>query len=73
MFYLFLFIFREDGTQKEIKRIYQTFNEEEDFLPDDKIDFKDMMKYLILHKKYEPVGAYFRNIHMKEMRINEKG
>lgn len=54
-------IFREDGTIEGIQREYQKFWNEKDFMLQNEISIEDMLAYLLKHKKYECVGAYYRN------------
>ena len=54
-------VFRDDGKPESLQKEYQRLRHNDDFKPQDKINFDEMLNYLLEYKKYECVGAYFRN------------
>jgi hypothetical protein len=52
------------GDSEEIKRLYQKYHQDEDFVAGADLDF--MLQYLIKKGENEAVGAYFRNQRMTE-------
>ena len=49
---------------KKLKKLYQRYHQEDDFLPGADLDF--MLQYLYCKEEYEVVGGFFRNKRMKE-------
>ena len=52
--------YKEEGKPGEIKKLYQKYHSERDFIPGASLDF--MLQYLNRKKEYEAVGSYFRNL-----------
>ena len=58
------------GKPEEIKRLYQKYHQEEDFVVGANLDF--MLQYLSKKGENEAVGAYFRNQRMNESKEQPK-
>jgi len=58
------------GKPEEIKRLYQKYHQEEDFVAGANLDF--MLQYLSKKGENEAVGAYFRNQRMNESKEQPK-
>lgn len=54
-------VFRDDGKLSSLQKEYQRLHHNKDFKPQDKIDFDEMIQYLLKYEKYNCVGAYYRN------------
>jgi len=52
------------GEEREVKRMYQKYHRDPDFVAG--ASTACMLKFLCKKKEYEVVGAYYRNIRMKE-------
>ena len=59
-------VYREDGTEKGIQYAYNRLRNKPDFQPPDNLTLKDKMEFLMKYGVYDPIGAYYRNIHMRE-------
>jgi len=55
---------KKEGNFEEIKRLYQKYHKEDDFVVNPSLDF--MLRYLNCKEEYESVGGYFRNQRMEE-------
>ncbi len=53
-----------DGDPEEIKRLYQQYHQEDDFVI--RADLQVMLRYLYRKGEHEAVGAYYRNQRMTE-------
>lgn len=63
--------FKEEGRPGEIKKLYQKYHHESDFIPGADLDF--MFHYLYKKKEFESVGSYFRNLRMAEYEEHPRG
>jgi hypothetical protein len=57
-------VVKKEGTQYEIKRLYQKYHKKHDFQVHPSMDF--MLRYLYKKGEYEAVGGFFRNQRMTE-------
>ena len=55
---------KKEGDTKEIKRLYQKYHKEDDFVVNPSLDF--MLQYLHRKGEYEAVGGFFRNQRMEQ-------
>lgn len=55
---------KKGGDPEEIKRLYQKYRKEDDFVVNPNLDF--MLWYLHKKEEYEAVGGFFRNQRMEE-------
>jgi len=55
---------------KKLKRLYQRYHREDDFLVNPSLDF--MLQYLYKKEEYETVGGFFRNQRMNESKEKPK-
>lgn len=55
---------KKEGDPKEIKRLYQKYHKEDDFVVNSSLDF--MLRYLHCKEEYESVGGFFRNQRMEQ-------
>ena len=55
---------KKEGYPEEIKRLYQKYHKEDDFVVNPNLDF--MLRYLHRKEEYESVGGFFRNQRMGE-------
>jgi len=55
---------KKEGDPEEIKRLYQKYHKEDDFVVNPNLDF--MLQYLHHKEEYESVGGFFRNQRMEE-------
>lgn len=63
--------FKEQGTPGEIKKLYQKYYQESDFIPGADLDL--MLHYLFKKEEFEAVGSYFRNLRMAEYEEHPEG
>ena len=63
--------FKQEGTPGEIRRLYQSYHQCDDFKVDADLDF--MLVFLYRRKEYKPVGSYFRNMRMAEYEEHPEG
>lgn len=63
--------YKEEGSPREIKKLYQKYHFESDFNPNADMDF--MLNYLFKKEEFEAVGAYYRNQRMKQAENDPKG
>jgi hypothetical protein len=64
-------IYKEEGETGNVKRLYQKYHKENDFVSCADLDF--MLRYLNKKKEYETVGSYFRNCRMAEYEEHPEG
>ena len=57
-------VFSKKGEEKEIKKRYQKYHQEHDFIVNPTLDF--ILRYLYKKGDIENVGAYYRNQRMKQ-------
>jgi hypothetical protein len=60
---------KKEGDLEEIKRLYQKYHKEDDFMVNPNLDF--MLQYLNRKEEYESVGGFFRNQRMEEKNSEE--
>jgi hypothetical protein len=63
--------FKEEGKPGEIKKLYQKYHSESDFIPGADLEF--MLRYLNRKEEFEAVGSYFRNCRMAEYEEHPEG
>ena len=56
--------------QKKLKKLYQKYHNEDDFVINPSLDF--ILRYLYRKEEYEAVGGFFRNQRMKESKEKSK-
>jgi len=73
-------VYNQEGDPEEIKRRYQQYHKEKDFVAGANLTF--MLRYLYHHGEQQVVGAFYRNQHMKQLeehpeeiqrKLNERG
>lgn len=64
-------IYKEEGESGNVKRLYQKYHKEDDFVTGADLDF--MLRYLNKKGEYESVGSYFRNCRMAEYEEHPEG
>lgn len=63
--------YKEEGKPLEIKKLYQKYHSERDFIPGASLDV--MLRYLNRKEEFEAVGSYFRNMRMTEYEEHPEG
>lgn len=63
--------FKEEGKPGEIKKLYQRYHSECDFIPGASLDV--MLRYLHRKEEFVAVGSYFRNMRMAEYEEHPEG
>ena len=63
--------YKEESKPGEIKRLYQKYHQDDDFIAGADLDF--MLRYLYRKEEFEVVGSYFRNLRMAEYEEHPEG
>ena len=64
-------VFSKKGEEKEIKKRYQKYHQEDDFIVNPTLDF--MLRYIYKKGEIEAVGAFYRNRRMKQAEDDPEG
>ena len=64
-------VFSKKGEEKEIKKRYQKYHQEDDFIVNPTLDF--MLRYIYKKGEIETVGAFYRNQRMKQAEDDPRG
>jgi len=64
-------VFSKKGEEKAIKKLYQKYHRDDDFIVNPDLDF--MLRYLYKKGEVEPVGAFYRNQRMKQAEEDPEG
>ena len=59
-------IFNDKGTLEGIQYEYNRLRKKAEFLPPDQVLLQDKLQLLMKYEKWEPVGAYFRNMFLEK-------
>ena len=64
-------VYSKEGDEKAIKKRYQKYHRDDDFIVNPDLDF--MLRYIYKKGEVEPVGAFYRNQRMKQAEDDPEG
>ena len=64
-------VYNKKGDEKSIKKLYQKYHRDDDFIVDPDLNF--MLRYLYTKGEVEAVGAFYRNQRMKQAEDDPEG